>query len=97
MSVLPTYLDGFAPFLEVQPRPIQDIFTYCLCLTLVQAGKMDLVGTVPGDDSPLCVFRTPSEDSIVVRRPKLDPAHRRQLMNGFWEILYEEELLDQSG
>lgn len=56
MTQLPSDLACFAGFLDAQPLSVREAFQYCLCLMMVEAGKMQLVNTVPTDTSPLCIF-----------------------------------------
>jgi hypothetical protein len=43
MTTLPPQLDAFASILDAQPAPVREAFQYCLCLLMVEAGKMRLV------------------------------------------------------
>jgi hypothetical protein len=47
MSTLPPELDAFASILDAQPETARGAFQYCLCLLMVEAGKMRLVEKVP--------------------------------------------------
>ena len=50
---------------KLQPQPVREIFQYCLCLMMIQAGKMD---TVLGEASPTYFLNhplaTPSVSSV---------------------------------
>ena len=63
-SLLDAHLCRTIPTLPVgtgrcrQPPHVQDAFNYCLCLLMVQAGKMRLEKKVPGETGRVCVFET---------------------------------------
>ena len=62
MAHLPPELAHLAAFLDAQPGPVQVAFQYCLCLIMVEAGKMELIETIPGESGTLCTFRTVAGD-----------------------------------
>ena len=70
MPTLPHELAAFPYLLDAQPAPVRDAFHYCLCLLMVEAGKMRLVEKVPGEPvlaggpgtGTVWVFETPVED-----------------------------------
>jgi hypothetical protein len=43
MDKLPLELEGFASLFDAQSGPVRELFAYCLCLMMPQAGKMCLV------------------------------------------------------
>jgi hypothetical protein len=87
---LPPELQAFANLLDALPLATRTAFHYCLCLMMVEAGKMRLVQTMPGDDSPVCLFEASSGEQFSVSKPRLSPAEERELMAGLRQILEEE-------
>jgi hypothetical protein len=53
-SEFPGYLGGL--LLDAQPAPVRDAFNYCLALMMVEAGKMRLVETIPGESGEVCTL-----------------------------------------
>ncbi len=47
MSQLHSEVAYFAEFINAQPKPVSEAFQYCLCLMMVEAGKMNLVASSP--------------------------------------------------
>lgn len=77
------------------PSNVQAIFHYCLCLMMVEAGKMQLVATIPGDSGPLCQFLTTNGETVVIPDPALPPETLEALQPALRQILREEtDLLD---
>jgi hypothetical protein len=72
MTNLGLDISDIADLLRAQPKPIRDAFYYWLCLMMVEAGKMELVETMPGEEGPICVFRSAAGESIVLPKPALD-------------------------
>jgi hypothetical protein len=60
----PPDLTAFASLLDAQPAPVRDAFNHCLCLLMVEAGKMRLVETQPGESGEVCVFETVSREIL---------------------------------
>jgi hypothetical protein len=54
MTSLPPELQQLAVHLDALPAHTQRIFQYCLCLMMVEAGKMKLVETTPGESGAVC-------------------------------------------
>ena len=71
MTGIPPELQKFTPFLNVQPALVRITFQYCLCLILVEAGKMELTETIPGANGPLCTFRTVSGELFRITQPEI--------------------------
>jgi hypothetical protein len=46
-----------AAFLNAESGVIRDTVEFQCCMALVQAGKMDLCGMMPGDAGPVIIFR----------------------------------------
>jgi hypothetical protein len=40
MTTLPPELVAFSDLLDAQPAPVRDVFQYCLCVLMAQAGVM---------------------------------------------------------
>jgi hypothetical protein len=95
---LPPELDFFLSILDAQPAHVRDCFNYCLCLLMVEAGKMHLVEKVPGEpvlaDGPgngmVCVFATTSGDHFSVVEPKMSKESKAALIDVLREILEDE-------
>ena len=71
MTSLPPELEGFAQFLDAQPSNVRDIFHYCLCLMMVEAGKMEMVETFGGEDGAIYVFQSSTGEEFSVVRPDI--------------------------
>jgi len=93
MSDLPPELDGFASLLDAQPGPVREAFQYCLCLMMVENGKMHQIETIPGESTPLCVFETISGDRFSVPRPDITSEQEADLLEALRDILSDEGLL----
>jgi hypothetical protein len=93
MTDLPPELEGFASLLDAQPQPVREVFQYCLCLMMVEAGKMRLVDTVPGEASPICIFETVAGDTFSVPRPALSQEEEAEVINVLRGILKDEGIL----
>jgi hypothetical protein len=72
MSNLPLELQQLAAILDAQPGPVQVAFQYALSLLIVEASKMQLVETVPGENGLYCVFETTAEDRFSITKPPID-------------------------
>lgn len=59
---------------------------------MVEAGKMQVVDTIPTDTIPLCDFITITGDSFAVHRTSITEAEEQQLIAALREILQDEEL-----
>ncbi len=90
MTELPPELAGFAVLLDAQPQPVREIFQYCLCLLMVEAGKMRLVDTVPGEMSPICVFESSAGETFSVARPPMSQEEEAEVIGVLREILDDE-------
>jgi hypothetical protein len=93
MDELPPPLAGFAILLDAQPEPVRNTFAYCLCLMIVEVGKMRLVETLPGDASPIGVFETIAGDSFGIPRPPMSQEEEAALIEVLRSILEDEGLL----
>jgi hypothetical protein len=65
----PPDLAAFLSLLDAQPAPMWYTFNYCLCRLMVEAGKLRLVETVPGERGEVCTFETVVGDRFSVARP----------------------------
>jgi hypothetical protein len=90
---LPPELQGFASFLDAQSGPVRDAFAYCLCLMMVEVGKMRLIDTLPGESSPICVFETSVGDTFSVPRPPMDQEEEAKVIAVLRDILKNEGML----
>ena len=93
MSELPPELEGFASLLDAQPGPVRDAFTYCLCLMMVESGKMRLTEMVPSEISPIYVFETTAGDTFSVQRPPMSQEQEAELIAALRDILKDEGML----
>lgn len=87
MPTLPPELAAFAALLGAQPPHVRDAFNYCLCLLMVQAGKMHLVEKVPGENGAVCVFATTSGNHFSVVEPRMSKESRAALIDVLRDIL----------
>jgi len=90
MADLPPALEGFASLLAAQPQPVREIFQYCLCLMMVESGKMRLAYTVPGDSSSICIFETVAGDTFSVPHPPLNQQEENAVLDALKDILKDE-------
>ncbi len=79
--------------LEQAEQPIREIFQYCLCLMLVEAGKMQLKYKVAGEASSICVFETAAGDTFSATHPSLSQEEETEVIAVLREILIDEGLL----
>ena len=91
MTSLTPELAAFSYLLDAQPAPVRDAFHYCLCLLMVEAGKMRLVEKVPGENGEICVFETVARVKYSVTRPALSRDQEAALIDVLREILKDEE------
>ena len=90
MEELPPELQAFATLLDVQPRPVQESFQYCLCLLMVEAHKMELVEIQPGETKPIYMFKSVDGETFGVARPPLSQEQEIEVKRALREILEEE-------
>ena len=90
MTELPSEFEAFASLLDAQPQPAREAFHYCLCLMMVEAGKMRLIDTVPGESGPICTFATAAGEGFSVTKPQLSEAEEAVLIERLRSILDEE-------
>jgi hypothetical protein len=88
---LPPELQQFAAFLDAQPGPVQVAFQYAICLLMVEADKMRLVETVPGESGPYCVFKTIAGDRFSIAKPPMDKETEHSLVEQLRAILEDDE------
>ena len=93
MTDLPPELKEFAAFLDAQPAGVQPIFRYCLSLMMVEAGKMKLVRTAPGDEGAVCTFETVAGDVFSLAKPPLSLEQEAALIEQLRDILNDEGLV----
>ena len=67
---------------------MRDAFHYCLCLLMVEAGRMRLV-----ENGEICVFETAARRKFSVTRPDLSRDQEAALIDVLREILKDEEEL----
>jgi len=93
MTDLPPELEGFSSLLDAQPQPVREVFQYCLCLMMVEAGRMRLADTVPGESSPICIFESTAGESFSVPRPPMSQEEEAGVIAMLREILKDEGIL----
>jgi hypothetical protein len=89
MTTLPPELAAFSYLLDAQPSPVREAFHYCLCVLMVEAGKMRLVEKVPGEH--VCVFATTRGERFSMVEPKMSKVSKAALIDVLREI-FEDEL-----
>lgn len=90
MNNLPPELQQFAAILDAQPGPVQVAFQYAMCLLMVEAGKMRLAETVPGESGATCIFETIAGDRFSMTKPPIDKATEVALVEQLRGILDDE-------
>ena len=90
----PPELEGFTEFLDAQPAGLQNIYQYCLCLIMVEAGKIELVETLAGEEGAICVFRSGTGLEFDVVKPKIYESDEELLVETLRKMLKDEGLLD---
>ena len=93
MNELPAELQMFSALLDGQPLPVREAFQYCLCLMMVESGKMELIDTTPGDNQVLYHFKTIDGEAFTVSHPGITPEQETEVMELLREILEDEGLL----
>ena len=91
----PPELEGFAEFLDAQQPGLQNIYQYCLCLIMVEAGKMELVETLASGEGAICVFRSGNGLEFDVVKPKIYEPDEELLVETLRKLLRDEGLLDK--
>ena len=94
MSKLPPSLEGLASFVDAQPEKVRDIYKYGLCLMMVEAGVMELVETIAGDEGAVYVFRSAADEEFSVTRPDIGEEVEAVLVAEFREILRDEIIIN---
>jgi hypothetical protein len=89
---LPPELAQLASFLEALPDPIEGVFRYYVCLLMVEAGKMRLIGIVPGKGRNIYVFETLAGGRFNVVKPAINQELETDLIEELRELLNEDEL-----
>jgi hypothetical protein len=85
MTTLPPELTAFSYLLDTQPAPMRDAFHYCLCLLMVEAGKMRLV-----ENGEICMFETVARVKFSITKPALSRDQEAALIDVLREILRDE-------
>ena len=91
MDELPSELAAFALLLEAQLPPVREAFQYCVCLMMIEKGKMRLVETLPGESTPLCVFETIEGERFRVNRPNITSGQEADLLEALRDIILRDE------
>ena len=91
INSLPPEFEMLSMLIDGQAPPIREAFHYCLCLMMVETGKMKLIGTIPGDSNQLCLFETAVGEQFSIPRPALSPGEEASLMEALREILDDED------
>jgi len=87
---LPAELSAFAALLNAQPSPVREMFQYCLCLMMVEVGKMRLVRTLPSEDATLCIFKTIAGESFTIPHPAISNEQEAAIIEMLREIILDE-------
>ena len=90
---LPPELEALDALLTSQPHAVHDAFHYCLCLMMVETGKMQLVQTVTGDTGSFCLFETVAGETFAIPKPALTERQQAELKMALREILADEGML----
>lgn len=90
---LPPELEALDTLLTSQPQAVRDAFHYCLCLMMVEAGKLRLVQTVASDTGTLCLFETVIGEIFAIPKPALTEWQQAELEMVLREILADEGFL----
>lgn len=69
MKELQHEIDILSFLVGVESSQVRSVFSYCLCVMMADAGKMDRVEILAGEKSPLNVFQTVSGETYSVERP----------------------------
>ena len=93
MLYLPPELRMFRALKDSQPLPVREAFQYCLCLMMVEAGKMKLIDTTPGDAQALYHFRAADGETFAIPRPDITSEQESQITELLIDILKDEGLL----
>jgi hypothetical protein len=83
-------IDQIEALLCGQPPHVKELFQFCLCQMMVEAGKMELVAILPGNDGRLCQFRTVVGETFVIPYPNMPSGTIDALRPVLREILSEE-------
>lgn len=94
LTAPPPELEGFSEFLDAQPPSLQNIYQYCLCLIMVEAGKMELVETPSGGEEAICIFRSVNGLEFDVVKPKIYEPDEELLVEALRKLLRDDGLLD---
>jgi hypothetical protein len=90
---LPPELEALDTLLASQPQAVRNAFHYCLCLMMVETGKMRLVQTVASDTGSLCLFETVAGETFAIPKPALTERQQAELKMTLREILADEGML----
>ena len=90
MSNSPPDFSAVASLLDAQPAPVRDIFSYCLALAMVEAGRARLVGQEPGESGAVCTFETATGEQLSLARPAMTAEMEAEVSEMLREILGEE-------
>lgn len=92
MNDLPPELQQFAAILDAQSGSVQSAFQYAMCLLMVEAGKMRLVETIPGENGAMYVFETTAGEKFTfsVTKPPMDEETEAALIKQLRAILDNE-------
>ena len=71
MADLPPEMDLFGALLEAQPNHIQEVFKYCACRAMVEAGLVRVIKTTPGECGPVLVIELTSGNRLRIARPPI--------------------------
>ena len=66
------------------------MFSYCLALAMVEAGKARLVGQEPGEAGAVCTFETAAGEQFRLTRPAMSKEVEADVKEMLREILEDE-------
>jgi hypothetical protein len=60
---------------------------------MVEAGRMELVHTMPGEEGPICLFKSANGEPFAVQRPSMSIEEEVNVKAVLREILRDEGML----
>ena len=87
MPNLPPDFSAISSLLDAQPEPVRAMFSYCLALAMVEAGKARLIGQEPGEAGAVCTFETATGEQISLARPAMTEEMEAEVREMLREIL----------
>jgi hypothetical protein len=85
--------EPFRALFESKPARVRKAYDYCLCLLMVENGEMELIKTVPGVTTPICMFKAVSGDMVAVEKPPLSQEQIADVLDTLRGYTKDEDLL----